>query len=92
MRHQTAAADWDAALATLTGATDARIIDKRTARRQRAVILTAKALAKEDREPDVARAAALEAHDLAAGFRAGRRGGGAASGAAGRRPARDARA
>ena len=68
MRHQTAEADWDAALSTLTGATDARIIDKRTARRQRAVILTAKALAKEDGEPDVARAAALEAHDLASDF------------------------
>ena len=66
MRHQTAAADWDAALATLSGAADARILDKRTARRQRAVILTAKALAKEDGEPDVARAAAQEAHDLAA--------------------------
>ena len=68
MRHQTAAADWDGALATLTGATDARIIDKRTARRQRAVILTAKALDKEESEPDVARAAALEAHDLASDF------------------------
>jgi HemY protein len=68
MRHQTAAADWDAALATLSGATDAKIIDKRTARRQRAVILTAKAIAKEEAEPDVARAAALEAHDLAPDF------------------------
>ena len=65
LRHQTAAADWDGALATLSGAADGRILDKRTARRQRAVILTAKALAKEDGEPDVARAAALEAHDLA---------------------------
>ncbi|MGH6924450.1 MAG: heme biosynthesis protein HemY, partial [Propylenella sp.] len=44
---------------------DGRIIDKRTARRQRAVILAAKALAKEDGEPDAARAAAIEAHDLA---------------------------
>jgi HemY protein len=68
MRHQTAAADWDGALATLAGATDARILDRRTARRQRAVILTAKALAKEESEPDAARAAALEAHDLASDF------------------------
>ena len=68
LRHQTAAADWDGALATLSGATDARILDRRTARRQRAVILTAKALAKEEGEPDAARAAALEAHDLAADF------------------------
>jgi len=65
MRHQTAAADWDAALATLSGATDGRILDKRTARRHRAVILTAKAIEKEQSEPDVARAAAQEAHDLA---------------------------
>ncbi len=65
LRHQTAAADWDGALATLTGAVDGRIVDKRTARRQRAVILTAKALAQEDGEPDAARQAALEAHDLA---------------------------
>ncbi len=65
LRHQTAAADWDAALVTLTGAVDGRIVDKRTARRQRAVILTAKALAMEDGDPDAARAAALEAHDLA---------------------------
>ena len=65
LRHQTAAADWDGALATLSGAADGRILDKRTARRQRAVILTAKALAKEDGEPDVARQAAQEAHDLA---------------------------
>jgi HemY protein len=65
LRHQTAAADWDGALATLSSAADGRILDKRTARRQRAVILTAKALAKEDGEPDVARQAAQEAHDLA---------------------------
>ena len=65
LRHQSAAADWDGALATLTGGVDGRIIDKRTARRQRAVILTAKALSKEDGEPDAARVAALEAHDLA---------------------------
>ena len=65
LRHQTAAADWDGALATLTGGVDGRIIDRRSARRQRAVILTAKALAKEDGEPDAARQAATEAHDLA---------------------------
>lgn len=65
LRHQTAAGDWDAALGTLTGAVDGRIVDKRTARRQRAVILTAKALSLEDGAPDAARAAALEAHDLA---------------------------
>jgi HemY protein len=65
LRHQTAGRDWDGALATLSGAADGRILDKRTARRQRAVILAAKAIDKEDGEPDVARASALEAHDLA---------------------------
>ncbi len=66
MRHQTAARDWDAALATLSGATDGRILDKRTARRQRAVILAAKALDREEGEPEIARVAAQEAHDLSA--------------------------
>lgn len=65
LRHQTAARDWDGALATLSGAADGRILDKRTARRQRAVILAAKAIDKEDGEPDIARSAAQEAHDLA---------------------------
>jgi HemY protein len=68
LHHQTATRDWDGALATLTGATDARIIDKRAARRQRAVILTAKALDKEASDPDAARHAAVEAHDLATDF------------------------
>lgn len=68
LRHQTAAHDWDGALATLSGAADSRILDKRTARRQRAVILTAKALDKEEGEPDVARQAAQEAHDLSPGL------------------------
>ena len=65
LRHQILSGDWDGALRTLAGAADGRILDKRTARRQRAVILTAKALAREEGEPDIARAAAIEAHDLA---------------------------
>jgi HemY protein len=65
LRHQTMSADWDGALRTLSGAADARILDKRTARRLRAVLLTAKARASGDSAPDIARAAALEAHDLA---------------------------
>lgn len=65
LRHQSAAGEWDAALATLAGATDGRILDKRTARRLRAVLLTAKALQKEEGEPEAARPAAQEAHDLA---------------------------
>ena len=65
LRHQTAARDWDGALSTLSGATDGRILDRRTARRLRAVILTAKALDREIEAPDAARHAAIEAHDLA---------------------------
>jgi len=65
LRHQTAVADWDGALRTLSGAADGRLLDKRTARRHRAVILTAQALDREDRDPDAARHAALEAHELA---------------------------
>jgi HemY protein len=65
LRHQIAAADWDAALRTLAGAADGRILDKRAARRQRAVILAAKALDAEEGDPDRARQAAVEAHDLA---------------------------
>jgi HemY protein len=65
LRHQTAAGDWEGALRTLSGAVDGRILDKRTARRQRAVILAAEALAREEGDPERARQAALEAHDLA---------------------------
>jgi HemY protein len=65
LRHQTAARDWDGALRTLSGAADGRILDKRTARRQRAVILTAKAMDLEAGDPDAARPAALDAHELA---------------------------
>jgi HemY protein len=65
LRHQTAAHDWDGALSTLSGATDGRILDRRTARRLRAVILAAKALDMEIEAPDTARHAAIEAHDLA---------------------------
>jgi HemY protein len=65
LRHQTAAGDWRDALATLSGAADARILDKRTARRQRAVILAGEALAREESDPDAARQAAFEANELA---------------------------
>ena len=65
LRHQTAAHDWEGALRTLSGAADGRVLDKATARRHRAVILTARAMDLEDRDPDAARHAALEAHELA---------------------------
>ena len=65
LRHQTAEGDWSAALKTVSTAGDGRVFDKRAARRHRAVILAAQALELEDGDPDAARAAALEAHDLA---------------------------
>jgi len=65
LKHQIAAGDWDGALRTLSGAADGRVLDKRTARRHRAVILAAKAMDLEIGDPDTARAAALEAHELA---------------------------
>jgi HemY protein len=63
-RYQAAAGDWDGALATLATANDNRSIDKKTARRLRAVLLTAKAMAGEDTDTENAKQAALEAHQL----------------------------
>ena len=65
LRHQTAAEDWDGALRTIGAVSENRLADKRTVRRQRAVVLAAAALASEDGDPERARAAAVEAHDLA---------------------------
>jgi HemY protein len=65
LRHQTAAGDWEGALRTIGAVSDNRLADKRTVRRQRAVVLAAAALAAEDGEPERARTAAVEAHDLA---------------------------
>jgi HemY protein len=64
LRYQAAAGDWDAALQTLSSANDNRSIDKKTARQLRAVLLTAKAMAVENTEPEAAKQAALEAHQL----------------------------
>jgi HemY protein len=49
----------------LSAAADGGILDKRTARRQRAVMLAAQAIDLEQGEPDRARQAALQAHELA---------------------------
>ena len=57
--------DWDGALGTLDRNSRNRIVEKVAARRQRAVLLTARALEIEQGEPDVARNLALEAHGLA---------------------------
>ncbi len=56
---------WDEALVVLQQNLKNRLIDKETAKRQRAVLLTGLALRNEDAEPDKARGQALEAHNLA---------------------------
>ncbi len=57
--------DWDAALDSVARSASARMIDKETAKRQKAVLLTAKAMAQEGADPALARRLALEAHGLA---------------------------
>jgi HemY protein len=57
--------DWTAALETVERAGQARAIDKATARRWRAVLLTAEAMVQEERNPATARAHAIEAVGLA---------------------------
>jgi len=59
------AQDWQGALATLAVAQRQNLIDKAVAQRRRAVLLTAKAQAAEDTEPERALELALEAHKLA---------------------------
>lgn len=63
--YQAVANHWDQALQTLERNYTAKLIDKKTYRRQRAVILTALAHQMEDRDPDRAYALAKEAHGLA---------------------------
>lgn len=60
--------DWEGALETLSRLSDAGAVDAERAKRLRAVLLTAKAAALEDGEPDTAREAALQAHRLAPEF------------------------
>ncbi|WP_068086721.1 heme biosynthesis protein HemY [Polycladidibacter stylochi] len=63
--YQAVAGDWEQALKTLEKNYAAKLIDKATMRRHRAVILTARALELESQEPDRARTLAVEAHGLA---------------------------
>ncbi|MEM7568106.1 MAG: hypothetical protein AAF321_12825 [Pseudomonadota bacterium] len=58
-------ADWESALETLTRLSTARIVDRETARRHRAVLLTAEALHLEPNDPGQAASQAVEAHQLA---------------------------
>ncbi|SON53879.1 heme biosynthesis-associated TPR protein [Hartmannibacter diazotrophicus] len=57
--------DWVGALQTLDASISAKLVDKKTARRQRAVLLTARALQCEDHDPELAKELAQEAHRLA---------------------------
>ena len=63
--YQAVAHHWDEALKTLERNYSAKMMDKKTYRRQRAVILTALALKLEDGEPERAYSLAKEAHGLA---------------------------
>ncbi|MGX1499816.1 HemY protein [Labrenzia sp. MBR-25] len=63
--YQAVAHHWDEALKTLERNYAAKMLDKKTYRRQRAVILTALAMKLEDGEPERAYSLAKEAHGLA---------------------------
>ncbi len=65
LESQTLAGDWDGALTSIERQYAARTIDRDKAKRLRAVLLTAKAMAAEDHDPAGAKALALEAHGLA---------------------------
>ncbi len=65
LEYRSAAGDWTGALAALDRNSRYGLVDKAAYRRQRAVLLTARALAIEETEPDRARALALEAAKLA---------------------------
>ncbi|MGL4285397.1 MAG: heme biosynthesis protein HemY [Phreatobacter sp.] len=65
LEQQGSAGDWDGALTSIERQYAARVIDKDTAKRQRAVLLTAKAAALEERDPAAAKALAIEAVGLA---------------------------
>lgn len=61
-------ADWQGALAALEANKRSRLVDRNQYRRQRAVLLTARAQSLEAMEPDAAKALALEAAKLAPGL------------------------
>jgi HemY protein len=65
LEYQSAEGDWLGALRTLGANMQAKLVDKTKARRLRAVLTTAQAMALESGEPEEARLLALEAHRLA---------------------------
>ncbi len=65
LRYAASDGDWDAAIRTLDSNRSAGLIDKVAAKRQRAVLLTGKAMDKENENPDYALKLSKEAHKLA---------------------------
>ncbi len=65
LRYQVVDGEWDDAIETLEANRAAGLIDKEKGKRERAVLLTAKAISIEPQDPDTAKALAREAHKLA---------------------------
>ena len=68
LAYEAVAGDWDDAVKSLERNYAAKLVDKKTFRRHKAVLLTAHALELEDRDPEAARSLAGEAHGLAPGL------------------------
>ena len=68
LRNLSLDGDWEGALKTLESNRSAGLIDKDNAKRHRAVLLTARAMAEEPANPDLAIKLANEAHRLAPGL------------------------
>jgi HemY protein len=68
LEHHSAVGDWSAARTAVERRAALRLSDKSEARRQRAVLLAAEALATREHEPEKALVAALEASKLAPGL------------------------
>jgi HemY protein len=68
LEHHSAVGDWSAARTAVERRAALRLSDKDEARRQRAVLLAAEALATREHEPEKALVAALEASKLAPGL------------------------
>src|SRR6185295_2533475 len=65
LEFRCAAGDWEGALAILEGNRKSGVLDRTAFRRQRAVLLTARALGAEDENRDAARSLAVDATKLA---------------------------
>jgi HemY protein len=65
LSYQAGDGDWDAAIITLDANRAAGLIEREKAKRQRAVLLTAKAMDQEAADPENARSLAKQAHKLA---------------------------